>query len=92
MATDDIAAHFEALKEFIHERYRKTDAKLDDVLKTQREVLLRLGRLEQGQGRIRRDQGSDAETVAHVQVQIDRMDERVDRIERRLGLIDDPPD
>jgi hypothetical protein len=83
-------ARFKAQEEFIHERYRKTDAKLDDVVKTQREVLLRLGRLEQGQGRIRRDQGGDAETVAHVQVQLDRVDERVQRIEKRLDLIDDP--
>lgn len=86
MDDETLATHFNALEEFIHERYRRTDARFDEVLKTQREVLLRLGRLEQGQGRIRRDQGGDAETIAHVQVQLDQMAERVDRIEKRLDL------
>ena len=82
-------ARFKSMEEFVHERYRKTDAKLDDVLEVQREMLLRLGRLEVGQGRLRRDQGSDAETIAHVQVELDQMADRVRRIERRLQLADD---
>ncbi|HEU0066233.1 MAG TPA: hypothetical protein VFQ57_03230 [Sphingomonas sp.] len=35
---------------------------------------------------LRRDQVNDAETVAHVQVQLDGMKDRLDRIERRLEL------
>ena len=35
---------------------------------------------------LRRDQVNDAEVVAHVQVQMDRMRSRLDRIERRLEL------
>jgi hypothetical protein len=54
----------------------------DDI----KEILTRQGRLEEGQARIRRDVGSDAETVAHVQAQMDRIRERLDRVERRLEL------
>jgi hypothetical protein len=35
---------------------------------------------------LRRDQVSDAEVTAHLQVQMDRMRNRLDRIERRLEL------
>ena len=35
---------------------------------------------------LRRDQVSDAEVSAHLQVQLDRMRGRLDRIERRLEL------
>ncbi|MEI8343014.1 MAG: hypothetical protein WCH43_15935 [Verrucomicrobiota bacterium] len=52
------------------------------------EALVRLGRLEEGQARIRRDQASDAETVAHVQARMDRLGDRLDRIERRLDIVD----
>ncbi len=35
---------------------------------------------------LRRDQVNDAEMVAHLQVQLDAMRDRLDRIERRLEL------
>jgi K+/H+ antiporter YhaU regulatory subunit KhtT len=35
---------------------------------------------------LRRDQVTDAEVVAHVQVQVDGLSERLDRVERRLDL------
>ena len=35
---------------------------------------------------LRRDQVNDAEVTAHLQVQMDRMRSRLDRIERRLEL------
>ena len=37
---------------------------------------------------LRRDQVNDAEVVAHVQVQLDHVGSRLDRIERRLELND----
>lgn len=37
---------------------------------------------------LRRDQVSDAEVSAHLQVQVDRMRSRLDRVERRLDLTD----
>ena len=37
---------------------------------------------------LRRDQVNDAEVIVHVQVQMDRVRERLQRIERRLDLTD----
>jgi prefoldin subunit 5 len=37
---------------------------------------------------VRRDQGQDAEIVAHLQAQVDRLREEIDRIKRRLELHD----
>ena len=37
---------------------------------------------------LRRDQASDAETVAHVQARVDRLGDRLDRVERRLDIRD----
>lgn len=82
-------ARFKAQEEFVHERYRKTDAKLDDVMKTQREGLVRLARIEEVMFKVRRDQADDAGAVVHVQHRMDRMDERIERIERRLDLADE---
>jgi len=52
------------------------------------EVLTRMSRLEEGQARGRRDQAGDAETLAHLQAQMDRMREEVARIKRRLDILD----
>lgn len=38
--------------------------------------------------RMRRDQGADAEGIALMQIQIDRMRGEIDRIKRRLDLAD----
>ncbi|MCB8874214.1 hypothetical protein [Acidisoma silvae] len=48
----------------------------------------RLARIEIGMAGLRRDQASDAEAVALMGLRFDRVDERLDRIERRLGLIE----
>lgn len=37
---------------------------------------------------IRRDQADDAEVSAHVQARLDRLQEEVDRINRRLDIVD----
>ncbi len=48
----------------------------------------RLNRIESGVAGVRRDMGSDAEAVSHVQAQMDRLRERLDRVERRLDIVD----
>jgi archaellum component FlaC len=53
-----------------------------------RDIKLRLTQVETGIGAMRRDIGGLTETVAHAQAQIDRLSERVGRIERRLDLTD----
>lgn len=55
---------------------------------SQSEALQRLSRIELEQMRMRRDQGSDAEVVAPIQLRIDRMRTGIDRIKRRLDTVD----
>ena len=48
----------------------------------------RLTAIERHLAALRRDNLLDAETTGNIQVQVDRPDERVERIERRLDLRD----
>ncbi len=48
----------------------------------------RLSRIELGLAGVRRDPAHDAERVAHVQWRLDQVFERLDRIDKRLGLIE----
>jgi hypothetical protein len=61
---------------------------LDEMHGAMREVIQRLNRIEIGMASIRRDQGSDAEHVAHVEARLDSLATRVERIETRLELRD----
>lgn len=54
------------------------------------EVLHRLSAVEIGLVGLRRETAGDAETVAHLQARVDRMQGEIDRINRRLDLIDAP--
>ena len=76
--------------DYLRAQFARMDSRFDQMDRLQREALRRLARGEAGQARLRQDQGSDAETVAEVQVAVDQMSERIDRIERRLGLIEEP--
>lgn len=67
---------------------RRIDLNVKDLQRGQSEVLNRLNRLEEGVARVRRDQANDAETVAHLQAQVDRLREQIERINRRLDLVD----
>ena len=48
----------------------------------------RLSRIEIGVSRYRRDQAEDAETVAHMEVRLDRLRDDIEMIKRRLDLRD----
>ena len=65
---------------------RRMDAKLDSVIETQADHGHRLSRVESQLAGLRRDQGSDAEAVALIQAQMDRLRDRLTRIERRLDI------
>ena len=67
---------------------RRIDQRQERMEQALGEVLTRLSRLEEGQARVRRDQAVDAETVTHLQAQLDRYSERLERIERRLDIGD----
>lgn len=53
-----------------------------------REIKGRLTALELGQAAIKRDIAASAESDARIQGQLDRLSDRVERIERRLDLVD----
>jgi len=65
---------------------RRLDAKVDTVIQKQDETILRVTRIEAGLARVRQDQGSDAEYVAQLRAEVDRLGKEVDRINRRLDL------
>ena len=52
------------------------------------DVKQRLGELQIGVAGCRRDIAQTGETIAHMQVQIDRVNDRLDRVERKLELRD----
>jgi hypothetical protein len=61
---------------------------LREVKEVLREQGHRLGRIETGLAGLRRDQADDAAGVAEMGQRLDRLAEKVDRIERRLDLSD----
>lgn len=67
---------------------RRMDAKIDKVIDTQQEHGHRLSRVESQLAGLRRDQGSDAEAVAHLQAQMDRLRDELDRVKRRLDIVE----
>ena len=67
---------------------RRLDQRLERMETVLSEHGRRLTRIEEGIARVRRDQAGDAETVAHLQAQVDRMGEKLARIERRLDIAD----
>lgn len=70
------------------EHLRYIRAAVDELRIDAREVKGRLTALEQGLAAVRRDLGFSAETDARIQGQLDRLSDRVERIERRLDLSD----
>jgi hypothetical protein len=72
------------LREFVHERFRRTDEKLDKLVELMTGFAERLNSLERQVAGLRVD-------FAHLREDIARMDDaRLERIERRLDLVDVP--
>lgn len=67
---------------------RRMDAKIDRVVEDIAEVKLRQNDLTRSVATLPREQAGDAEGVAHLQAQIDRMRDEMDRIKRRLDISD----
>ncbi|OQW45345.1 MAG: hypothetical protein A4S12_02955 [Proteobacteria bacterium SG_bin5] len=68
------------------EHLKRFQATLDSVQRDIRELKIRQSETHTAVLALRRDQVSDAEVTAHMQAQMDRFGERLDRIERRLDL------
>ncbi|HEU0043234.1 hypothetical protein [Sphingomonas sp.] len=65
---------------------KKFQATLESMQRDIRELKVRQSETHTAVLGLRRDQLSDAEVTAHVQTQMDRFGDRLDRIERRLDL------
>jgi len=66
---------------------RRMDAKLDRALEEIAELKLRQNDTHRATLALRREQTSDAETVAHVQAQLDRLRDDIETIKRRLDIV-----
>ena len=70
------------------EHLKRFQATLDRMDRRLGELTVRQSETHAAVLSLRRDQVNDAEVVAHVQVQLDHVGSRLDRIERRLELND----
>ncbi|MBU6166438.1 MAG: hypothetical protein KGQ52_09925 [Alphaproteobacteria bacterium] len=70
------------------EMLRTIRADLSSVRETLREHSLRFSELNSAVAGLRRDGAGDAEVTAHLNVRVDRLRDEVDRIKRRLEIVD----
>lgn len=70
------------------EHLRAVHADLRDARDTLSEHGHRLTRIGIGLARLRRDHGTDAAGVAEMGLRLDRLGDKVQRIERRLEILD----
>lgn len=78
---DGMEAHFAALREFIHERFRVVDTKLDRVIADVSDLKQRMTAVEIQVGQL-------VTAGGRLNERLDRLDVRLDWIERRLDLVD----
>jgi septal ring factor EnvC (AmiA/AmiB activator) len=83
-----IAPMSDELKEFVHERFRRTDGKLDQLIELSTGFAQRLGSLEQQLASLRTDFAHLREDFVRIEHRLDRLDARVERIEQRLNLVE----
>jgi chromosome segregation ATPase len=77
----------EAIENLILEHLKRFQAGQDRIERKLEEHTQRLGRLEVGIAGLRRELASNEEAWAEQNLRIDRIGERIDRIERRLEII-----
>ena len=78
----------DAVANLMLEHRERFQATLDRVERRLGELNIRQTETRAAVLGLRRDQVNDAEVTAHIQVQVDGMRDRLDRIERRLELND----
>jgi hypothetical protein len=71
-----------------NERLNRFEGKLDQVVELARELKIRQNETHAAVVGLRRDQANDAEVVAHVETRLGSPAAKIDRIERRLDLMD----
>lgn len=70
------------------ELLKKIQAELSASRERDREVIHRLGNVEISVATLRRELGHCEESIAGINLRMDRMSDRIERIERRLDLTD----
>ncbi len=78
----------ETVDNLMLEHLKRFQASLDRIDRRLGDLTIRQSETHAAVLAPRRDQVNDAETVAHVQVQVDGLRDRLDRVERRLELND----
>ena len=74
------------VENLMFEHLKRFQATLDDVARDIRELKTRQSETHSAVIGLRRDQANDAEVSAHLQVQLDGVKDRIERLERRLDL------
>jgi hypothetical protein len=69
------------------EPLRHIRGRVDAMHDQLRDLTLRVGAVEVAIAGLRRDDASIAEAVAHLGARVDRLSDRVERVERRLDLV-----
>ena len=77
----------EVSRELIQLMLQRVLDELAALREDMRDVKKRLSAVEHAVVSLRRDQTNDAEATAHAQDRLDRLGERVARIERRLEIV-----
>ena len=78
----------ESIDNLVLEHLRAMRADMTSLRDDVREVKNRLSTVEAGQGAILQHIGHLTSSIAQQQVSFDRLSDRVERIERRLNLVD----
>jgi hypothetical protein len=76
----------ENVENLMLEHLKRFQASLDRIERDLREMKVRQSDTHSAVIGLRRDQANDAEISAHLQVQLDSVRDRLERIERRLDL------
>lgn len=76
------------IADFVHERFRRIDAKLDRILDAIETVTKRQGSLEARMTTLEHGFAHLNERIDLMQGQLDKVNERLDRIEKRLDLVE----
>jgi ubiquinone biosynthesis protein UbiJ len=76
----------EGIENLILEHLKRFQVGQDRIERKLEEVVTRLGALEVSVASVHRDIAHNEENTAAISVRVDRLNERIDRIERRLEL------
>ncbi|MFT3818581.1 MAG: hypothetical protein QM750_13235 [Rubrivivax sp.] len=76
----------ETIENLLLEHMKRFQATIDRVERKCDELIVRMGQVESGIAGLRRDFAHSDENIAILSVRMDRIGERIDRIEQRLDL------